>query len=182
VRVPGESIKWFYAADSAVMFAIVIVLFFRNYIGLTPSAAQTLAMVADKPLHWALIAIALTWVHESWRGVADVAGDMTPGKAVGHLFIPFYNVYWMFAVNSRLCDALDQVLAEAGDRRRGPRDWAAIAAGLQLGINVFQFGPLKSYYWAAAVISHVAWIAYMLSCDPIRRAAWEARVRADARR
>lgn len=38
---------------------------------------------------------AVLW-YKAWRAVQDGHARTTPGKAVGLLFVPFYNFYWVF--------------------------------------------------------------------------------------
>jgi hypothetical protein len=35
-------------------------------------------------------------IYKSWKAIQDGNARTTPGKAVGFLFIPFYNLYWIF--------------------------------------------------------------------------------------
>lgn len=35
-------------------------------------------------------------VHKMWAVIQDGNARTTPGKAVGYMFIPFYNIYWIF--------------------------------------------------------------------------------------
>lgn len=35
-------------------------------------------------------------VYKSWESIQDKGARATPGKAVGFLFIPFFNFYWFF--------------------------------------------------------------------------------------
>jgi len=35
-------------------------------------------------------------LYKAWRAIQDGQARTTPGKAVGFLFIPLYNFYWMF--------------------------------------------------------------------------------------
>jgi hypothetical protein len=50
-------------------------------------------------------------MHRAWQTVQPAAGlgrglkIPTPGKAVGYLFIPFYNLYWIFIAFKGLMDA-----------------------------------------------------------------------------
>lgn len=52
-----------------------------------------------------LLGMALTFVaaivgyvilYKAWQAIQDGQPRTTPGKAVGFLFIPFFNLYWMF--------------------------------------------------------------------------------------
>jgi len=38
----------------------------------------------------------LTWLYQSWNSVPDEFRSASPGQAVGFLFIPFFNLYWVF--------------------------------------------------------------------------------------
>jgi len=43
-----------------------------------------------------LIAVWVVFWHRAWSSIQDGSPRTTPGKAVGFLFIPLYNLYWMF--------------------------------------------------------------------------------------
>jgi len=36
------------------------------------------------------------FLHKIWKSIQDGHARTTPGKAVGFLFIPFFNIYWQF--------------------------------------------------------------------------------------
>ncbi len=40
----------------------------------------------------------LVFIYKIWQHIADEHARTTPGKAVGFLFIPFFNLYWIFQV------------------------------------------------------------------------------------
>jgi len=40
----------------------------------------------------------LVFIYKIWDAIADQYARTSPGKAVGFLFIPFFNIYWMFQV------------------------------------------------------------------------------------
>jgi hypothetical protein len=40
--------------------------------------------------------VLLVLVYRMWQSIQDGHARTTPGKAVGFLFIPFFNLYWMF--------------------------------------------------------------------------------------
>ena len=42
------------------------------------------------------IVLAAILLHGFWSAIQDGSARTTPGKAVGFLFIPFYNYYWLF--------------------------------------------------------------------------------------
>ncbi len=42
--------------------------------------------------------VILNLTDAMWSSIEDVYARMTPGKAVGLLFIPIFNIYWMYQV------------------------------------------------------------------------------------
>jgi len=42
------------------------------------------------------IVVFCIWLHKSWSAIQDSSTRTTPGKAVGLLFVPLYNLYWAF--------------------------------------------------------------------------------------
>ena len=42
-----------------------------------------------------VVVLCLFW-HRAWRTIQDGCARTTPAKAVGFLFIPFFNLYWAF--------------------------------------------------------------------------------------
>ena len=42
-----------------------------------------------------VVGMCLFW-HRAWRAIQGPAARTTPGKAVGFMFIPFFNLYWAF--------------------------------------------------------------------------------------
>ena len=40
--------------------------------------------------------VALVMWYKAWEAIQDEHSRTTPGKAVGFLFIPFFNLYWIF--------------------------------------------------------------------------------------
>ena len=51
-------------------------------------------------LGWAIIAagsiLGLVYVHRAWQLLQPTQTTITPGQAVGFMFIPLFNIYWMF--------------------------------------------------------------------------------------
>ena len=36
------------------------------------------------------------WLYKMWDAIQDGHARATPGQAVGFIFIPFFNLYWIF--------------------------------------------------------------------------------------
>jgi hypothetical protein len=65
-----------------------------------------------------LIACILVFVYEVWSALNDGFTEITPGKAVSRLFIPFYSLNWTFKLMRRLPVALQR---GTGRSHRPPR-------------------------------------------------------------
>ena len=40
----------------------------------------------------------LTFIHRFWKSIQDGHPRMSPGKAIGLLFVPIFNIFWLFQV------------------------------------------------------------------------------------
>jgi hypothetical protein len=75
--------KWFYVASVAGGAILGIVLYETGVPG------------GNIPWIYAT-AIALVLLYKAWKAIQDGQARTTPGWAVGLLFVPFYNFYWIF--------------------------------------------------------------------------------------
>ena len=124
--------------------------------------ATTLPLLGVLFLFLALVAAAV-WLYMAWGSVpasmryTDRGRWVTPGKAVGYLFIPMYNVYWMFVANQGLCEAVDRTLLAQGGMPRAPRGVARAAC-------VAQIIP-----YCNLLVAPILWAVYMFQVDRARR-------------
>lgn len=42
--------------------------------------------------------VTMVFIHRMWASIQGSPARMTPGQAVGYLFIPLFNIYWIFQV------------------------------------------------------------------------------------
>jgi len=59
-----------------------------------------------------------TWLvfhYRLWALIPPEYAETTPGRAVGYLFIPFYNFYWMFQSFVGVARSLNRCAANSGD-------------------------------------------------------------------
>ena len=68
----------------------------------------------------------LTLIHRLWSTIEQGNVRTTPGKAVGFLFIPFFNLYWIFIAHWGLARDWNRIMASYPDLARAPR----ISAGV----------------------------------------------------
>jgi hypothetical protein len=55
-----------------------------------------------------------TVIYRMWKAIADAQTKPTPGQAVGYMFIPFYNLYWMFRAISGYPDQYNEYVRRHG--------------------------------------------------------------------
>lgn len=107
-------------------------------------------------------AAAMTWVYQSWRFLPapyrrTASGrEVSPGWAVGGHFIPFYNLYWMFAQSLGFCEALDSVMVQSGRAARAPKALATVAC-------VVQLIPYVNH-----LVGPILWLVYMFLTDRVK--------------
>ena len=70
----------------------------------------------------------LVWLYKAWKVASRRPEDPSPGQAVGFLFIPFFNFYWVFRAVPGLSAALHRNLRQVNP------SWSGGTAGHGLGI------------------------------------------------
>ena len=70
----------------------------------------------------------LVWLYKAWKVASRSPEDPSPGQAVGFLFIPFFNLYWIFRAVPGLSAALHRNLRQANP------SWMGGTAGHGIGI------------------------------------------------
>lgn len=60
-------------------------------------------------------------LHRSWKCLQYGGARTTPGAAVGYLFIPFFNLYWLFIAYKGLAEDWNRIMGSYEDLRLAPR-------------------------------------------------------------
>lgn len=95
-----------YFISSVIFFAALlaeIILGILMYDEIVQPAGLAVAMVVVGIIGYLQFTIvhmvmSLILLYSIWNALQDGVTDVSPGKAVGFLFIPFYNFYWLFRV------------------------------------------------------------------------------------
>jgi hypothetical protein len=95
-------------------YVVAAALFFLSIVAIIGGAAAAQQAGEDSAAAGAavlgassmmMLAVALLWVpavaffvllYKAWAAIQDPQVRTTPGKAVGFMLIPFFNIYWMF--------------------------------------------------------------------------------------
>jgi hypothetical protein len=167
-------VTWAYLATLVVSisgFTIGFALFFfgialededRELAG-TLTAIGGLSLGVAFLLFYVKLALALVWVHSAWSWLPfeyrflNNGNRVTPGSAAGFLVIPYFNLYWMFVMNTGLCSALERLRANyAVHGEEAPRN-------LAVGGAVCQLIPLCNL-----LVAPIVWFLYMRNVDKLR--------------
>jgi hypothetical protein len=103
------------------------------------------------------IAGALIWIYGACSRANALGGSQSndripPWSAVGRFFIPFYNLYWLFQVETQLCHVIEGQLQRRGLGNRGLRSLAIKCGIMQLIPFVdFLLAPFAWSVYAAEV-------------------------------
>ena len=65
--------------------------------------------------------ISLVYLHRAWAMLQPHTPHSTPGRAVGFLFIPFYNLYWTFVAYWRWAQEWNRLVGGSARHPSAPR-------------------------------------------------------------
>ena len=90
--------------------------------------------------------IGLVILHRAWSHIQEIGlARTTPGKAVGFLFIPFFNLYWVFIAYYGWAEDYNRYIEEMGADHIVPAN-----SGFQLAAIICNFVQLP-FLWPFAV-------------------------------
>jgi hypothetical protein len=90
----------------------------------------------------------------------------TPGKAVGFLFIPFFNYYWLFVAFYGLAQDWNRITSQYADLQRAPK--LAEGVFLTFCIGSLAFPPLALIMWFM-VMSKICQAINFMAFRPVHR-------------
>jgi hypothetical protein len=98
----------------------------------------------------AALVCAMIWLYQAWRLVAHGDEEYSPGLMVGLLFVPFFNLFWMFPAIPGLSTAIQQELRYLAPARSHNTGWVP---GLIACILM-----LIPYFQPVAMCVFIAWM------------------------
>ncbi len=159
----GFTTRWVASIAYASVWAVGLIAGVASASASSPDEAAGLVMLFAMVPMLVYVFASLTWIYQSWdflpyemRRTAS-GRAISPGEAAGALFIPLYNLYWMFVIAPGLCDALNAALAQQGRPQSAPRQLAVAAC-------VVQIVPYLNW-----LVGPFLWIAYMFMVDRAKR-------------
>ena len=117
------------------------------------------------------IGLGIAWLHRAWswlpqeeRWSRHWRSWITPNVASLFLLVPYFHYYWMFVINTALCDALDRMRARFPTRAVAPRQ-------VVLGAEICQFIipiPVGAILWLV-YMSKIEKMMAELAASPVPR-------------
>ena len=105
-----------------------------------------MAVAVPIPIIIALI-FHLMFVYKFWKSIQDGHPRTTPGKAVGFLFIPFFNVYWLFQIYPGFATDYNRYLQEKGIQAR------PLSQGLLVAMAIFILISIPLVNWIVQIMA-----------------------------
>jgi hypothetical protein len=165
LAAPGGNMKWLFIAGYAgywivnIGTTVVAAVIQSNSSGSDTAAfASMLPLLSLVPIMLVPIA-GLVWLYKSWACIppemryTDGGKWVTPGAAVGFLFVPFYNLYWVFVANMGLCEAINRSLITRGGAPRAPK-------GLAIACCIVNIVP-----YCNLLAGPIMWLVFMFMLD-----------------
>ncbi|QOV89498.1 GYF domain-containing protein [Humisphaera borealis] len=120
--------------------------------GSTSHTLTSFSTVGVVILHWVTLGV-FSFIYQMMKhGSLPVRrpDDPSAGKAIGFMFIPFFNLYWLFFANLRLIDRINEERRQAGLPQNAPRGLAMaycicmVIPYINLLVGFLIMGPI---YW-----------------------------------
>ena len=112
--------------------------------------------------------LSLIILHRAWTAIQPLRHILpsernmpTPGKAAGFLFIPFFNLYWVFVAYYGLAKRANRLLADRGSNVRPANDGLALTFAILSVSSVLAGVPLLGVIYAIIFLV----IAYLVHRD-----------------
>jgi len=153
--------KGFYLGSiaGAGLLGVLIVVLTSARVQRNPNdlSAFPLLFLGEMIIVYAGVIFALL-LYKSWRAIQDGQVRTTPGKAVGFLFIPFYNFYWAFVAYWGFAKDYNQYIV------RHAIDAKPLTEGLYLAscILILASFPLAFFPGVRLVAPFASWIVWVL--------------------
>ncbi len=119
----------------------------KRWIG---AVAFVIGCIAGGVTVFAFLVCSIMWLYHAWRLVARGDEDFSPGLKIGLLFVPVFNLYWMFIVIPGLSTAIQDELRYLAPARTHNTGWVP-----GLIACIFMLIP---YFQPVAVCMFIAWM------------------------
>ncbi|MDA3798455.1 MAG: hypothetical protein PF692_05165 [Kiritimatiellae bacterium] len=163
--------KSFFLGSTAIGFGIVDVLLVISDVWIKTSSPEAglglLGLSYILVLFGEIVLVVL--LYKSWAAIQDGHARTTPGKAIGFLFIPFFNIYWAFQATWGLSKDFNAYL------QRNSISVAALPEGLFLSfciLSITAWIPIPIPRFVLPVVFYIFGLIMVSTlCDAINAVA-----------
>lgn len=148
---PGKLSKSFYLLSVGLGFLGLIILGSVSAVGLHLDQPDmviiSIAIYVLLALY--LVVVNMVFLYKIWEAIDDGYARTTPGKAVGFMFIPLFNIYWLFPAYWGFAKDFNKLIL-----RRGLKI-TPISEGLFLAYPILQITliiPYINFFTGIAVV------------------------------
>jgi hypothetical protein len=99
-------------------------------------------------------------IYRAWKCLQAGAPRTSPGKAVGMLFIPFFNLYWIFVAIAGLPKDWNRIVASYDDLKTAPRLSETVFLLMCIGAFVPPLGLVMMFPMMSQICKGVNFFAY----------------------
>ena len=133
-----------------------------------PQAGLGLIELACIPILYGAVCMLVLW-YKSWEAIQDGHARATPGKAIGFLFIPIFDIYWTFQAVWGLAKDFNACL------QRNSIPAARLPEGLFLAFCILCFTTwIPVLGLVLLVVNYVIGLIMVSAlCDGINAIAWK---------
>lgn len=115
-----------------------------------------------------LVIVWLVLLYKAWASIQDGFARTTPGKAIGFLFIPFYNIYWVFQAYWGFAKDYNSYVARHGVSTSRLPEKLFLSLCILFLVSGFLFGVVPFLGYALLIVSFVIWMVVVYNiCDAV---------------
>ena len=103
----GKALRIYFALWAFCLVASILYPFLPNYCGYSHKIGDMLLLTGSVFFQYLLL-------YQCWKQIPSDIARTTPGKAIGYLFIPLFNLYWMFVAYDGLIKDMSKALQRRG--------------------------------------------------------------------
>ncbi len=144
----------------------VVLVSCATAVGLVFSFIPLMSLLVGIPLSILALVFSLISHYHMWDAVPEHLRRTTPGKAVGFLFIPFFNLYWLFPSYAGLADDVSKVTGHPSAAGLG------IAYAI-LSIASWLLAAIPLLGSAILIARYVVWLLFVIRIAKDLNSAYE---------
>jgi hypothetical protein len=113
----AQPIRWKAALIFHILSSILMIPYLLICMDRGSGDEKTIFLLSSLPIDILSVVFWAILHYQCWKAIPERFRSLTPGRAVGFLFIPFFNFYWAFLTWPKLADDLASWQTSMGNPR-----------------------------------------------------------------